>query len=169
MVTYEAMTPQCGRSVVHVLVVRVDIGVVTYEVMTPQCGRSVVQVLVIRVDIGVVIYEAMTSQCGRSVVPVLVVRVDIGVVTYEAMTSQCWGSVVRVDIIMEVRFPNSVEPRQTFYKLCMYRTIRATIVLFYCFILFPYLSRCMILTGKISCLQSNISHSTCRNQILISC
>ena len=40
--TYEAMTPQCGRSVVQVLVVRVDIGVVTYEAMTPQCGRSVV-------------------------------------------------------------------------------------------------------------------------------
>ena len=39
--------------------------------MTPQCGRSVVQVLVVRVDIGVVIYEAMTSQCGRSVVQVL--------------------------------------------------------------------------------------------------
>ena len=39
MVTYEAMTPQCGRSVVQVLVVRVDIGVVTYEAMTPQCGR----------------------------------------------------------------------------------------------------------------------------------
>ena len=59
MVTYEAMTPQCGRSVVQVLVVRVDIGVVTYEAMTPQCGRSVVQVLVVRVDIGVVIYEAI--------------------------------------------------------------------------------------------------------------
>ena len=28
--------------------------------MTPQCGRSVVQVLVVRVDIGVVIYEALT-------------------------------------------------------------------------------------------------------------
>ena len=56
---------------------RVDIGVVTYEAMTPQCGRSVVQVLVVRVDIGVVIYEAMTPQCGRSVVQVLVVRVDI--------------------------------------------------------------------------------------------
>ena len=39
---------------------RVDIGVVTYEAMTPQCGRSVVQVLVVRVDIGVVIYEATT-------------------------------------------------------------------------------------------------------------
>ena len=52
--------------------------VVTYETMTPQSGRSVVQVLVVRVDIGVVIYEAMTSQCGRSVVQVLVVRVDIG-------------------------------------------------------------------------------------------
>ena len=55
-VIYEAMTPQCGRSVVQVLVVRVDIGVVTYEAMTPQCGRSVVQVLVIRVDIGVLSY-----------------------------------------------------------------------------------------------------------------
>ena len=31
---------------------------VIYEAMTPQCGRSVVQFLVIRVDIGVVIYEA---------------------------------------------------------------------------------------------------------------
>ena len=51
---------------VQVLVVSVDIGVVTYEAMTPQCGRSVVQVLVVRVDIGVVIYEAMTQQCGRS-------------------------------------------------------------------------------------------------------
>ena len=29
----------------------------SYEAMTPQCGRSVVQVLVVRVDIGVVIYE----------------------------------------------------------------------------------------------------------------
>ena len=27
-------------AVVHVLVIRVDIGVVTYEVMTPQCGSS---------------------------------------------------------------------------------------------------------------------------------
>ena len=46
---------------VQVLVVRVDIGVVTYEAMTPQCGRSVVQVLVVRVDIGVVTYEAMSG------------------------------------------------------------------------------------------------------------
>ena len=53
------------RSVVQVLVFRVDIGVVTYEAMTPQCERSVVQVLVVRVDIGVVIYVAMTTpQCG---------------------------------------------------------------------------------------------------------
>ena len=58
-------------------VVRVDIGVVTYEAMTAQCGRSVVQVLVVRVDIGVVIYKALTPQCGRSVVQVLVVIVDI--------------------------------------------------------------------------------------------
>ena len=53
MVTYEAMTPQCRRSVIQVLVVRVDIGVVIYESMTPQYGRSVVQVLVVRVDKGV--------------------------------------------------------------------------------------------------------------------
>ena len=66
-VTYEAMTQQCWRSVVQVLVVRVDIGVVTYEAMTPQCG-SVVQVLVVSVDIGVVTYEAMIPHCGRSVV-----------------------------------------------------------------------------------------------------
>ena len=59
--------------------------------MTPQCGRLVVQVLVVRVDIGVVIYEAMTPQCERSVVQVLVVRVDIGVVTYEAMTPSVGG------------------------------------------------------------------------------
>ena len=50
------------------LVFRVDIGVVTYEAMTPQCGMSVVQILVVRVDMGVVIYEALTPQCGRSVV-----------------------------------------------------------------------------------------------------
>ena len=49
---------------VKVLVVRVDIGVVTYEAMTPQCGRSVVQVLVVRVYIGVVIYEAITPSVG---------------------------------------------------------------------------------------------------------
>ena len=39
--------------------------------------RSVVQVLVVRVDLGVVTYEAMTLQCGRSVVQILFVRVDI--------------------------------------------------------------------------------------------
>ena len=59
-----------------VLVVRVDIGVKIYEAMTPQCRRSVVQVLVVRVDIGVVTYEDITLQCGRSVVQVLVVRVE---------------------------------------------------------------------------------------------
>ena len=75
---------------VKFLVVRVDIGVVTYEAMTPQCGRSVIQVLVVRVDIGVVTYEAMTPWCGRSVVMFLVVRVDIGVVIYEAMTPKGW-------------------------------------------------------------------------------
>ena len=51
---------------VQVLVVRVDIGVVIYEAMTPQCGRSVVQVLVVRAYIEVVIYEVITSQCGKS-------------------------------------------------------------------------------------------------------
>ena len=66
------------ESVVQVLVVRVDIGVVTYEAMTTQCGRSVV----VRVDIGVVIYEAMTPQCGRSVVQILIVRVDTGELTH---------------------------------------------------------------------------------------
>ena len=74
---------QCGKSIVQVLVISVDIGVVTYEVMTSQSRRSVVQLMVVRVDIGVVIYEAMAPQCGRSVVQVLVVRVDIGVVTME--------------------------------------------------------------------------------------
>ena len=51
--------------------------------MTPQCRRSVVQVLVIRVDIEVVIYEAMTLNCRRSVVQVVIFRVDIGVLIYE--------------------------------------------------------------------------------------
>ena len=67
----------------------VDIIVVTYEVTSPQCGRSVVQGLVIRVDIGVVTYEAMTALCWRSVFYILVVSVDIEVVIYEAMTPQC--------------------------------------------------------------------------------
>ena len=40
-------TAQCGRSVVQVLVVGMDIGVVIYETMTPQYGRSVVQVPVL--------------------------------------------------------------------------------------------------------------------------
>ena len=44
------------------------IEVVIYEAMTPQCGRSVVQSLVIREDIEVVIYKAMTPQGGMSVV-----------------------------------------------------------------------------------------------------
>ena len=50
----------------QVLVVRVDIRVVAYEAMTPQCWRSVVQLLVIRVDLGLVTYEAMTPQGYRS-------------------------------------------------------------------------------------------------------
>ena len=48
---------------VQVLVVRVDIGVVIYEAMTSQCGKSMVHILVVRVDMGVVSYEAMTPQC----------------------------------------------------------------------------------------------------------
>ena len=52
---------------VQVLDVRVCIGVVSYEAKTPQCGRSVVQVLDVRVCIGVVSYEAKTPQCGGSV------------------------------------------------------------------------------------------------------
>ena len=38
VVRYEAMTPQGGRSVIHVLVARVDVGVVIYEAMTPSVG-----------------------------------------------------------------------------------------------------------------------------------
>ena len=40
---------------VQVLVIRVGMEVVIYDAMTPQCGRSVVQVLVVRVDEGMVI------------------------------------------------------------------------------------------------------------------
>ena len=67
------MTPQCGRSVLQVLVVRVDIGAATYKAMTPKCDRSVVQVLVVRVDIGAATYKVMTPKCDRSVLQVLVV------------------------------------------------------------------------------------------------
>ena len=52
---------------VQVQVVRVDIGVVIYEAMTPQCGWSVIHVLFVSLDIEGVTYEAMTLQCGRSV------------------------------------------------------------------------------------------------------
>ena len=99
VVQWFSMTIQCVRSVVQLMVVRVDIGVMIYEAMTPQCGRSVIQVLVVRVDIGVMIYEAMTPQSGRSVVQVLVVRVDKGVVIHEAMTPKCWRSVVQVLVV----------------------------------------------------------------------
>ena len=34
----ETIKSQCGRSVFQVLVVRVDTGVVTYKAMTAQCG-----------------------------------------------------------------------------------------------------------------------------------
>ena len=57
MVINEAMTSQCGRLVVDVLIVRVDTRVLIYEDMTTQCRTSVVQVLVVRVDIGVVIHD----------------------------------------------------------------------------------------------------------------
>ena len=59
MVIYEAVTPQCCMSVVQVLVVRVDIGVVSFEAMIPQCRWLVVQLLVVTVDIGVMTYEVM--------------------------------------------------------------------------------------------------------------
>ena len=58
---YETVTLQSERSVVQVLVIRVDIGVVTFEVMTPLCGRSIVQILVVIVDRGVVTYEALKT------------------------------------------------------------------------------------------------------------
>ena len=45
------------------MVNRVDVGMVIYDAMTPQCVRSLVQVLVVTVDIEVMIYEAMTNQC----------------------------------------------------------------------------------------------------------
>ena len=51
---------------VEVLIARVkqNMGVVTYEAMTPECERSVVLVLVVRVDIRVVTYEAMRPSVG---------------------------------------------------------------------------------------------------------
>ena len=61
---YKAMTPQCRRSVIQVLVVRVGIGVANYEAKTSQCGGSVVQFLDVRVDIEVVIYEARHAIVG---------------------------------------------------------------------------------------------------------
>ena len=73
--------PTVGGSVVPVLLVREDIGVVTFEIMTPQSGRSVVQFLLVRV--GIVFH-------------VFVVRVDIGVVTYEVKTPQCGRLVILV-------------------------------------------------------------------------
>ena len=74
------MIPQCGQSVIQVMFVRVDIGVVIYAAMIPKCGKSVVQVLVVRMDTGVVIYEAMTPLCGRSVVQFPAIIVDMGMV-----------------------------------------------------------------------------------------
>ena len=44
---------------VEVLIFRVDIAAMTFEVMTPQCWMSVVQLMVVRVDIGMVTYKAI--------------------------------------------------------------------------------------------------------------
>ena len=119
------MTSQRGRSVVQVIVLRVDIVVVTYEAMPSKCWRSVVQVLVVRVNIGVVIFEALTPQCGRSVgsgpssqsgYSIGDIRSydtkawevgcsgsgcqrNIGAVIYEAMTPQCMRRVVQVLVV----------------------------------------------------------------------
>ena len=65
--------------------------------MTPQCGKSVVQVLAVRVDKGIVNYEAMTPQCLRSVVRVFVGSVDIAVVSNETMAPQFGGSIFHID------------------------------------------------------------------------
>ena len=46
---------------VQVLVVRVDIGVVIYEAITPQCCRSMVQVLAVRVDLGVECFRSVVQ------------------------------------------------------------------------------------------------------------
>ena len=62
VVIYEAMTPIVGGQWFRSWLSE-WIAVVIYEPVTPQCGRSVVQVLVIRMGIGVVIYEAMKLQC----------------------------------------------------------------------------------------------------------
>ena len=59
------MTPQFRRPLFQVLVVRVDIGVVIYEVMTPQCGRSVVQVPLIRVSGDTENEDTDSSRCRK--------------------------------------------------------------------------------------------------------
>ena len=50
---------------VQALVVRVDIGVVTYEDMTPQCGKLVVEVLycLIRILLGKIYRKWCFSTC----------------------------------------------------------------------------------------------------------
>ena len=50
MVTYEAMALSVGGQWFRSWLSDWIIGVVTYEAMTPQCRRSVVQVLVVRLD-----------------------------------------------------------------------------------------------------------------------
>ena len=74
----KSMTPQVsGRSVVQVLGVRMDTGVVPEECNAPderymyitpawieECGISVVEILLVTVNIRVVVYEAMTHSVG---------------------------------------------------------------------------------------------------------
>ena len=117
------MKHQCGRSVI----VRVDISVVIYEATTPQCGRLLVHVLVVRLEIGsvdlqlrnlcwevsgldpsfrldikVLTYEAITCKRGRSLIHVLVDRTNVEVVTYEAMTPQCLKSVAQALFVQQI-------------------------------------------------------------------
>ena len=54
VVTYEAMISHCGGQWFRSWLTE-NVGVVIYEFVTPQCGRSMVHVLVSRVDIGVVV------------------------------------------------------------------------------------------------------------------
>ena len=50
VIRYEVNKPLCGQFVVPVLLVTVGSGVVIYEAMTSHCQRSVVQVLIVKVD-----------------------------------------------------------------------------------------------------------------------
>ena len=64
---------------------------VTFEAMTPQCGRSVDTGLDCHSGYRSAIYKAITRQCWRSVIQILVVRVDIRLVTYASMTPGVGG------------------------------------------------------------------------------